>query len=205
MASIGHTDHAVGTTSLNHLLTEIKACTVCAPELPHEPNPVVQLGSGAKIVIIGQAPGRRVHESGIPWDDPSGNTLREWLGVSSEQFYDPDLIALVPMGFCFPGSNKSGDKPPRKECAPLWHERVLAELPSDRLTILIGMYAQRHYLAERKANLTETVAEWASYLPSTLPLPHPSPRNRHWLTKNPWFETDTLPALKRRVAEALTP
>lgn len=162
---------------------------------------MVQAGRGASIVIIGQAPGRRVHESGTPWDDPSGDTLREWLGLSSDEFYDPELVALVPMGFCYPGSNRSGDKPPRRECAPLWHEPLLAQLPAERLQIVIGTYAQARYLPDRAATLTETVANWASFLPDQIPLPHPSPRNRHWLTKNPWFISDTLPALRARVEQ----
>lgn len=191
-------------TSLTDLLVEIRACTVCADSLPHGPRPVMQAGAGARIVILGQAPGRRVHESGVPWDDPSGVTLRSWLGITDEQFYDPDVVALVPMGFCYPGSNKSGDKPPRKECAPLWHDRVLDHLPTDRLEIVIGTYAQARYLPDRSKNLTDTVARWQEYLPNRIPLPHPSPRNRHWVTKNPWFETDTLPALKARVAEVLS-
>ena len=189
--------------SLTHLLGEIADCTECSSTLPHGPRPVLQAGAGARVVIIGQAPGRRVHESGVPWDDPSGDTLRQWLGVTGEQFYDPDLIALVPMGVCYPGSNKSGDKPPRPECAPLWHNQLLSFLPEDRLTILIGMYSQKRYLSDREPTLTATVAKWASYLPDIIPLPHPSPRNRHWLSKNPWFETETLPALKGRVAQAL--
>ncbi len=142
-----------------------------------------------------------MHESGIPWDDPSGVTLRRWLGLSDEDFYDPDVVALVPMGFCFPGSASSGDKPPRPECAPLWHERLLAELPPDRLEIIIGVYAQKRYVPDRKKTLTETVANWSNYLPGKVVLPHPSPRNQHWLTKNPWFETDAIPAVQRRIAE----
>ena len=187
--------------SLNRLLVDISACTVCAAHLEYGPRPVVQAGSAARIVIIGQAPGRRVHESGIPWNDPSGVTLRRWLGLPEEAFYDPEVVALVPMGFCFPGSAASGDKPPRPECEPLWHERLLAELPADRLEIIIGIYAQKRYIPDRKKTLTETVANWAAYLPSRVVLPHPSPRNQHWLTKNPWFETETLPAVKRRIAE----
>jgi len=189
--------------SMTHLLEEITACTECSASLPHGPRPVLQAGERAKIVIIGQAPGRRVHESGVPWDDPSGNTLRNWLGVTDEEVYDPNLIAVVPMGFCYPGSNKSGDKPPRPECAPLWHDQILSFLPEDRLTIVIGMYAQKRYLPDRESTLTATVAKWADYLPDIIPLPHPSPRNRHWLSKNPWFETDTLPVLKKRVNQAL--
>ncbi len=185
--------------SLSGLLTEIRACTVCAESLVDGPRPVVQAGTRASIVIIGQAPGRRVHESGIPWNDPSGVTLRRWLGMDEEQFYDPNLVALVPMGFCYPGSGTSGDKPPRPECAPLWHEPLLSHLPPDRLELIIGTYAQARYLARRSKTLTETVADWQQYLPGQLPLPHPSPRNRHWLTKNPWFETEVLPALRARV------
>lgn len=188
---------------LSELLVEVRACTVCADQLEHGPRPIVQVGARARIVIIGQAPGRRVHESGVPWDDPSGETLRTWLGVTAEQFYDPDLVALIPMGFCYPGSAKSGDKAPRPECAPLWHERLLNQLPADRLEIIIGMYAQKRYLADRAPTLTATVAAWATYLPNQLPLPHPSPRNRHWLTKNPWFAEETIPALQARVASAL--
>ena len=154
-------------------------------------------------MIIGQAPGRRVHESGIPWDDPSGRTLRRWLDLSDEQFYDPDVVALLPMGFCYPGSAKSGDKPPRPECEPLWHEPLRAELPGDRLEIIIGTYAQKRYITDRKKTLTGTVANWEAYLPNQVVLPHPSPRNQHWLTKNPWFETETLPAVRSRIAEFL--
>lgn len=189
--------------SLTALLNSVSNCTVCADHFDHEPRPVVQLGNSARIVIIGQAPGRRVHESGIPWDDPSGRTLRAWLGLTDEQFYDPDTVALIPMGFCFPGSAKSGDKPPRPECAPLWHEKLLAELPDDRLEIIIGMYAQKRYIENRQPTLTETVAQWRDYLPRQIVMPHPSPRNQHWLKKNPWFIDETLPALRARVAEVL--
>jgi uracil-DNA glycosylase len=185
------------------LLTEIRACTVCAEHLPEGPRPIVQAAPDARIVIIGQAPGRRVHESGIPWDDPSGDRLREWLGLSPEQFYDPGVVAIVPMGFCYPGSTASGDEPPRRECAPLWHERLLGSLPSERLDIIIGTYAQARYIPDRAKALTATVENWARYLPDRVVLPHPSPRNRHWLTKNPWFETDTLPAVRSRVRDVL--
>lgn len=163
----------------------------------------MQAGSRARIVIIGQAPGRRVHESGIPWDDPSGRTLRRWLNLTDDQFYDPNIVALVPMGFCYPGSASSGDKPPRPECAPLWHKRLLDGLPADRLEVIIGAYAQKRYVADRESTLTGTVAHWPRYLPSQAVLPHPSPRNQHWLTKNPWFETEALPAIRRRVGEVL--
>lgn len=189
--------------SLTHLLREVRACTVCAEHLVNGPRPVVQVGTDARIVIIGQAPGRRVHESGVPWDDPSGRTLREWLGLTDEQFYDPNIVALVPMGFCYPGKGSSGDLPPRTECAPLWHERVLSHLPAERLDVIIGMYAQKRYVPDRKATLTDTVADWKSHLPGRIVMPHPSPRNRHWLTKNPWFEADTLPAVRRRISDVL--
>ena len=190
--------------SLTHLLAEIRTCTVCEEHLDHGPRPIVQADTRARIVIIGQAPGRRVHESGIPWDDPSGRNLRRWLNLTEAQFYDPDVVALVPMGFCYPGSASSGDKPPRPECAPLWHESLLDELADDRLEIIIGSYAQKRYILDRKATLTETVANWATYLPGQVVLPHPSPRNQHWLTRNPWFETDTLPAIQQRIAEFVT-
>lgn len=191
----------VSSTPLTHLLSEIRSCTVCAAHLDHDPRPIVQVATSARVVIIGQAPGRRVHESGVPWDDPSGRTLRRWLGVSDDEFYDPELIALVPMGFCYPGSARSGDLPPRPECEPLWHQRVLGQLPADRLDVIIGMYAQRRYIKDRKKTLTATVANWRAYLPGQVVLPHPSPRNQHWLTKNPWFETETLPAVRQRIAD----
>ncbi len=193
----------MASTDLQSLLAEVRACTVCEEHLPAGPRPIVQLGPSAPIVIIGQAPGRRVHESGVPWNDPSGVRLREWLGLSEEQFYDPALLAIVPMGFCYPGSARSGDKPPRPECAPLWHEELLGHLPDDRLEIIIGTYAQRRYVEARSKTLTETVARWAEHLPDQVVLPHPSPRNQHWLTKNPWFEEETLPAVRARIAEFL--
>ncbi len=190
--------------SLTDLLVEIRACTVCEPHLPHGPRPIVRAGPEARIVIIGQAPGRRVHESGVPWDDPSGVTLRRWLGLTDEQFYDPDIVAIVPMGFCYPGSAASGDRPPRPECAPLWHDRLLDELPAERLAVIIGAYAQRRYVEDRGRNLTETVANWSSHLPDRVVLPHPSPRNRHWVTRHPWFEAETLPAVRSRIADVLS-
>lgn len=190
-------------SDLSDLLVDVRACTVCAENLPLGPRPIVQIGSRARIVIIGQAPGRRVHETGVAWNDPSGDRLREWLGVTTEQFYNPEDVAIMPMGFCFPGSTKSGDKPPRPECAPLWHGRLLDHIPEDRLEIIIGTYAQKRYIAHRGPTLTETVANWARYLPSQVVMPHPSPRNRHWLTKNPWFEAETLPSIRKRVREVL--
>ncbi len=186
---------------LKKLLQDVRACTVCADSLPAGPRPIVQLSTSASIVIIGQAPGRRVHESGVPWDDPSGNRLRSWLGLTSEQFYDPALVAIVPMGFCYPGSAKSGDLPPRPECAPLWHERLLEQLPADRLEVIIGTYAQKRYIAEPGKNLTETVANWQQYMPGQVVMPHPSPRYQAGFKKNPWFEATVLPAVRERLAE----
>ena len=173
-----------GTTTT--LLSEIRACTVCAAHLPAGPRPIVQFSGTSRLVIIGQAPGTRVHESGVPWDDASGERLREWTGLTPEQFYDPTLVGLVPMGFCYPGTGASGDLPPRPECAPLWHARVLAALPADRLTILVGSYAQARYLpGTRRQSLTDRVRDVRAHLPTFLPLPHPSWRSTGWMTKNP--------------------
>lgn len=188
-------------STLPKLLKEVRSCTVCSADLAAGPRPIVQLGTSARVVIIGQAPGRRVHESGIPWDDPSGDRLRRWLDINDEQFYDPERIAIVPMGFCYPGSAKSGDLPPRPECAPLWHNKLLAQLPQDRLEVIIGTYAQKRYIAQPGKNLTETVANWQQYLPRQIVLPHPSPRNVAWFKRNPWFEADVVPAMQTRVAE----
>lgn len=186
------------------LLAEIRNCEVCKADLPSGPRPIVAAHQDASIVIIGQAPGSRVHESGVPWDDPSGERLREWLGVDTETFYEPAKIALMPMGFCYPGRGKSGDLPPRPECAPLWHPQVLDLLPAIKLTILIGDYAQRYYLQKkRQSTLTKTVKAWQDFRPAIVPLPHPSPRNNIWLSKNPWFGNDVLPYLRRRVKQCL--
>jgi len=172
--------------------------------LPHEPRPVVRAAAGARLLIIGQAPGRRVHETGIPWNDPSGDQLRAWLQLTREQFYDTSRVAIVPMGFCYPGKGASGDLPPRRECAPLWHARLLAAMPAIRLTLLVGRYAQAYYLrGEARSTLADTVAAYADYLPRYFPLPHPSPRNRHWLRSNPWFEAEVVPQLRQQVAVAL--
>lgn len=195
---------------LDTLVADIRACRLCveAPKgkpLPHEPRPVLQVSAKASICIIGQAPGTRVHDSGRPFTDRSGDRLREWLGVTSEEFYDAHKFNIVPMGFCFPGQDaKGGDLPPRKECAPTWHESLFAQLPSIRLTLLIGQYAQRRYLGDKaEASLTETVAAWRNYGPAAIPLPHPSWRNTGWLKKNPWFERDVLPTLRSRVQELI--
>jgi uracil-DNA glycosylase len=190
--------------TLSRLLPDIRACQLCAANLPHPPRPVVQAGAGAKLLIVGQAPGRRVHDTGIPWNDPSGNRLREWLDVSTDIFYDEQRVAIVPTAFCYPGKGRSGDLPPRPECAPRWHQPLLKALPDIQLTLLIGRYAQEFFLKKNcKATLTETVAAWKEYLPAYLPLPHPSPRNQSWWKHNSWFERDILPVLRERVQSLL--
>lgn len=190
---------------MTHLIDEIRRCTVCASHLAAGPRPIVQFSGTARLLIIGQAPGTRVHESGIPWNDASGDRLREWTGLNKAAFYDPAKVALVPMGFCYPGTGSSGDLPPRPECAPLWHDRVLAQLPANRLTLLVGSYAQARYLpAAKRLSLTERVRAFASFGPKFLPLPHPSWRSTGWMTRNPWFETDLLPALQRAVRGQLS-
>jgi uracil-DNA glycosylase len=189
---------------MRNLLKDIRQCAICSTYLPLGPHPVVTAHPDAKIVIIGQAPGTKVHASGIPWDDPSGKQLRKWLGVTDEVFYDETKFAIIPMGFCYPGKGKTGDLPPRPECAPEWHGLLLEKLPNVELIILIGMYAQKYYLGKMaKKNLTETVANYKEYLPKYLPLPHPSPRNRFWLTKNPWFDVEVLPELRERAIKLI--
>jgi len=186
------------------LQAEIAACRICADYLPHGVRPVVSFSASARLLIIGQAPGSKVHESGIPWDDASGDRLREWTGLTKEQMYDPALVALVPMGFCYPGKASGGDKPPRPECAPQWHERVLEQLPDDRLTLLVGTYAQAHYLpGVRKLSMTDRVRAFREYLPDFLPLPHPAWRSTIWMRKNPWFETEVLPELRQRISRVI--
>lgn len=184
--------------SLPSLLKKVRACTHCAGALPCAPRPVVQAHQSARLRIIGQAPGRRVHETGIPWNDTSGDRLRRWLDITPEQFYNPRKVAIIPMGFCYPGKGASGDNPPRPECAPRWHERLTATLPNVAVTLLIGQYAQTHYLGNlRKETLGGTVKAWREYLPlGYFPLVHPSPRNQPWLLKNPWFETELVRELK---------
>ncbi|GAA4276029.1 uracil-DNA glycosylase family protein [Aquimarina mytili] len=189
---------------MDKLLSDIRACEVCKVHLPLGPRPVVSAHPEAKIIIIGQAPGTKVHNSGIPWDDASGRQLRKWLDITGDLFYDETKIAIVPMGFCYPGKGKSGDLPPRPECAPLWHNSLFDQMPSLELIILIGQYAQKYYLKQlAKKSLTETVKTYHEYLPKYIPLPHPSPRNRFWLTKNPWFEVDVVPILQQKVREIL--
>jgi uracil-DNA glycosylase len=191
-------------TTLDALLAEVRACRVCAPGLPHEPRPVLRVASSARLLIVGQAPGRRVHETGIPWNDPSGDRLRAWLGVSRERFYDERVIAIIPIGLCYPGTVDGADRPPRRECAPLWQARLRAHLPHVGLTLLVGSHAQAFHLAKRRLRtMTETVQAFERYLPDVLPLPHPSWRNTAWLARHPWFEGDVLPELRRRVATLL--
>jgi len=187
---------------LKKLISEIRKCQVCLNHLENGVNPVLAADPKSKIAIIGQAPGSVVHRTGIPWDDKSGERLRQWLDVSSDKFYDPEIFAIVPMGFCYPGKGKSGDLPPRKECAPLYHDLLLGKMPDLKLILLIGAYAQNYYLGkEKKRTLTETVRNFREYLPLYLPLPHPSPRNNIWLKKNEWFEEEVLPTLREVTQE----
>lgn len=191
---------------MNALYDEIRKCKVCLPELEHGVNPILSVSADSKVAIIGQAPGSIVHRTSIPWDDKSGVRLRSWLGVDDDTFYNPDVFAIIPMGFCYPGKGKSGDLPPRKECAPLWHDRLWDQITDIRLTLLIGSYAQEYYLKEkRKRTLTETVKNYEEYLPKYLPLPHPSPRNNIWLKKNQWFEEEVIPYLRIQIASILDP
>lgn len=190
---------------MDDLLTEIRRCTICLPHLEHGVNPVLAAHKRSRIAIVGQAPGSVVHRTGIPWDDKSGDRLREWLNISKSEFYNPELVALIPMGFCYPGKGKSGDLPPRKECAATWHEKLFRELENIELTILIGSYAQNYYLKDLQlATLTATVKNFRAYLPDTFVLPHPSPRNNIWIKKNPWFTSDLLPELKSIVASVVS-
>jgi uracil-DNA glycosylase len=185
---------------MEELLKEIRGCSICKDFLPYAARPIIRASKQSKILIIGQAPGQKVQNSGVPWDDASGNTLREWLDVSPDQFYNTNLFAIMPMGMCFPGTGKSGDLPPRKECAPAWHEKVLQKMPHIQLTLLIGKYAQDYYLKDAaKENLTETVKNYLEYLPNYMPLPHPSPRNNIWLKKNSWFKTDVVQVLQSTI------
>jgi uracil-DNA glycosylase len=191
--------------TLESLLDRVRSCTICQAHLPLGPRPVVRVSATAKLLIIGQAPGTKVHASGIPWDDPSGDRLRDWLGLSPEIFYDTAQIAIMPTGFCYPGRDpKGGDLPPRPECAPAWHGPLLEHLKAVRLTLLVGMHAQAYYLgADRKRTMTETVAAWQDYGPDKIPTPHPSWRTAIWAKKNPWFEADLVPILRARVQALL--
>lgn len=187
--------------SYKTLLSDVRACTICKKHLPLGPRPLLQLHPKAKILIAGQAPGRKTHISGIPFDDASGNRLREWMGITRGTFYDPKKIAILPMGFCFPGTGKSGDLPPRPECEPAWREKLLGHLPDLEFTLVIGQYAQSHLFGDKKATVTGLVQAWRDHWPALLPLPHPSPRNNLWLRRNPWFEVELLPVLQKRVAK----
>ncbi len=185
---------------MEKLLQQIRSCIICQNFLPNLPRPIIRASKNAIILIIGQAPGQKVQDSGIPWDDACGKELRKWMGVSSEQFYDTTLFAIMPMGMCFPGTGKSGDLPPRKECAIAWHEKVLNQMSNIKLVLLIGKYAQDYYLKENAmGNLTETVKSYKNYLPTYFPLPHPSPRNNIWQAKNKWFAIEVLPTLKLEI------
>ena len=192
------------TAALGSILAGIQRCKVCEAYLPHPPRPVLQAGPSALLVIIGQAPGSKVHESGVPWRDQSGDRLRDWTGLDDATFYDPSLVALMPMGFCYPGTANGADLPPRPECAPLWHARLLTLLPKTRLTLLVGIHAQGYYLRDRaKATMTETVRGFAAFGPDQFPLPHPSWRSTGWMRRNPWFEAEALPGLRLSVRSAL--
>lgn len=189
---------------MKQLLASIRACTLCEPHLPMGANPIISASTSANILIIGQAPGLAVHQSSVPWKDKSGDNLRLWLGIDHDTFYDPARIALMPMGFCYPGKGRAGDLPPRPECAPHWHHRLLSKMKHVRLTVLVGQYAQHYYLQHRQEDtLTETVRNFRAYLPAFFPVPHPSPRNNIWQAKNKWFGTQVLPTLRQMVHAGL--
>jgi uracil-DNA glycosylase len=187
-------------TSLPTLLADVRACTLCASHLPLEPRPIIQLHHSARILIASQAPGRKAHLSGIPFNDPSGDRLRTWLGMSRDVFYDATRVAILPMGFCFPGTGTSGDLAPRMECAPAWRTALLSRLTQLEVTLVIGQYAMAYHLPGAGASVTEVVRGWEKHWPNVVPLPHPSPRNSRWLVQNPWFALDVLPRLQARVA-----
>ena len=190
-------------SSLQRLLTEVRACTICQAALPHGVRPVLQVDNAARVLIAGQAPGRRVHESGVPFDDPSGDRLREWLGVTREEFYDPSRIAILPMGFCYPGTGTSGDLPPRPECAPAWREALLSYLENVELTVVLGQWALKYHLPDAPRSVTDAVRTWRDRWPEIVALPHPSPRNQAWFKRNAWFEAELLPPLRKRVRRLL--
>ena len=187
----------------DQLVQQVRACTLCKDVLPEGPRPVVQLSRSSRILVVGQAPGRKVHETGIPFNDPSGDRLRQWMGVDREQFYNDEQVAILPMGFCFPGTGKSGDLPPRPECAETWREALLARLDKVELTLVIGQYAQAWHLPDSRKSVTDNVKAWREYWPGLLPMPHPSPRNIRWLKSNPWFEQEVIPRLQARIGELL--
>ena len=190
-----------GYPTLDALLAAVRACRVCEAHLPLGPRPVLRAAATARILIVGQAPGVRVHRSGVPWDDPSGERLRAWMGVGRDVFYDESLVAIIPMGYCYPGRGRGGDLAPRRECAALWLDQLLARLPGIELTLLIGQHAQRHFLgSRRKGSLADTARAWQEYAPDYLPLPHPSPRNQPWFQRHPWFERQVVPVLRARIS-----
>jgi uracil-DNA glycosylase len=190
--------------TLDSLLKAVRGCRACEAHLPLGPRPVLRAGKTARILVVGQAPGVRVHTTGIPWADPSGERLRAWMGVDTDVFYDESRIAIIPMGYCYPGRGNGGDMPPRRECASLWLDHLLAKLPQIELTLLIGQYAQRHFLASRrKPSLAETAKAWREYAPQYIPLPHPSPRNQPWFKRHVWFEEQLVPMLQSRIKTLL--
>ena len=190
--------------SLDDLLADVRACRACEAHLPLGPRPVLQAGAAARILVVGQAPGARVHASGIPWDDRSGARLRAWMGIDAEHFYDPSRVAIVPMGFCSPGRGPGGDRPPRRECAQLWQDRLIAQLPRVELTLLVGAYAQAHHLRRiGHMSVTRTMHNWRAHAPGVIPLPHPSPRNIAWFKANPWFDDELLPVLQQCVRKLI--
>lgn len=200
MPNVG--SHKGSEFTLPDLVARVRACTVCAAHLPLGPRPILRVSESATLLIVGQAPGRRVHETGIPWNDPSGDRLRSWLNLTREEFYDDRRVAIIPTGLCYPGKlpGRGGDSPPRPECAPLWHPLLRAALPQIRLTLLIGAYAQAYYLGRRAgSSLADTVSRWPEYSPDFFPLPHPSPRNLNWLRLHPWFEAEVIPELRARI------
>lgn len=193
------------TMPFDELVAQVRQCRICEAHLPLGPRPIIQISQSARILVVGQAPGRRVHETGLPFNDPSGDRLRDWMGISREVFYDEGQLAILPMGFCYPGTGKSGDLPPRPECAPAWREALLARLQHVELTLVIGQYAHAWHLSGPRKSVTDNVKDWEKHWPEVLPLPHPSPRNNLWLRKNPWFEKDVIPALQQRVGDIIGP
>lgn len=198
-----HAARANAQRRLAKVLNEVRACRSCEAELPFFPRPVLRAGASARLLVVGQAPGTRVHETGIPWNDPSGDRLRKWLAMDREAFYDESRVAIIPMGFCYPGKGSSGDLPPRPECARQWRERLLECLPNIELTLLVGQYAQQYHVPGAGKSVTETVQRWRELLPTYFPTPHPSPRNLMWLRRNPWFEKEAVPVLRNLVQALL--
>lgn len=204
MARAHPSDQHLSEQHLHLLLKQVRACRLCEAQLPLAPKPVLQAGVAARILIVGQAPGRKAHESGLPFNDPSGDRLRRWLGVDREAFYDPDKFALVPMGFCYPGTGSGGDLPPLPQCAATWRERILKALPHVELTLVMGQYALAWHLPQRRsASVSALVSTWQDHWPRLLPMPHPSPRNQRWLAQHPWFEQEVIPHLRARVQSLL--